>query len=100
MDRPSRTDALAGGAPSHEVVFVLDRSCSMQGGAFDDLRKAAAVALRRLHPKVAFNVVDFGSRVSELFPQSVLATPANVDLALRHVTQGAAAPVASIRGTR
>ena len=67
---------------------MLDRSCSMQEGAFADLRKAAAVTLRRLSAHVTFNVVDFGSIAAELFPKSVPATPANIELALRHLADG------------
>jgi len=68
-----------------EIVLVLDRSCSMKDEAIEDLKKAASLMLHKLGPATLFNVVDFGSVHTELFPRSVLATSAHVHTALAYI---------------
>jgi hypothetical protein len=53
-----------------EVVFLIDRSGSMQGTSIAEARGALQLALRSLRPGCAFNIVGFGSTYEALFPQS------------------------------
>jgi Ca-activated chloride channel family protein len=53
-----------------EVLFVVDRSGSMQGTSIAEARNALQLALRSLRPGCVFNIVGFGSRFDALFPES------------------------------
>jgi Ca-activated chloride channel family protein len=53
-----------------EVVFVVDRSGSMQGTSIAEARNALQLALRSLRPGMHFNLVGFGSQYEALFPES------------------------------
>jgi Ca-activated chloride channel family protein len=53
-----------------EVVFVVDRSGSMQGSSIAEARNALQLALRSLRPGMHFNLVGFGSQYEALFPES------------------------------
>ena len=59
----------AGFAPS-ELVFLVDRSGSMEGASIAEARNALQLALRTLRPGCFFNIVGFGSSHSALFPES------------------------------
>jgi hypothetical protein len=74
----------AGFAPS-EVVFLVDRSGSMQGTSIHEARKALELALRSLRPGCFFNVVGFGSSFSALFPESQPFGDSTLASALSHV---------------
>jgi Ca-activated chloride channel family protein len=53
-----------------EVVFLLDRSGSMQGESIAEARNALQLALRSLRPGCLFNIVGFGYRHQSLFEES------------------------------
>ncbi len=53
-----------------EVVFVIDRSGSMEGTSIAEVRNALQMCLRSLVPGCRFNIVSFGSRYEALFPES------------------------------
>ena len=59
----------AGEQPA-EVVFVIDRSGSMDGTSIDEVRNALQLCLRSLTPGCRFNIVSFGDRHSALFAES------------------------------
>jgi Ca-activated chloride channel family protein len=67
-----------------EVVFVIDTSGSMEGASIGQARAALALALSRLGPADAFNVIQFNSVTSSLFAQAVPASPDNVARAVRY----------------
>jgi Ca-activated chloride channel homolog len=50
-----------------DVVFVVDRSGSMQGSSIAQVRNALHLCLRSLITGSSFNIVGFGSRVEALF---------------------------------
>jgi hypothetical protein len=50
-----------------DVVFVVDRSGSMQGASIEQVRNALQLCLRSLVPGSSFNIVGFGSRFEALF---------------------------------
>ncbi|HEX9186524.1 MAG TPA: VIT and VWA domain-containing protein, partial [Vicinamibacteria bacterium] len=53
-----------------EVLFLVDRSGSMQGTSIAEARNALQLALRSLRPGCQFNLVGFGSSYESLFPES------------------------------
>ena len=56
-------------APS-EVIFVVDRSGSMEGTSIAEVRNALQLCLRSMLPGCRFNIVGFGSTYEALFPES------------------------------
>jgi hypothetical protein len=51
----------------HEVIFVVDRSGSMQGVNIDLARSALQLFLRSLPEHCTFDIISFGSRFTSLF---------------------------------
>ena len=68
-----------------EVIFVVDRSGSMQGASIAEAQNALQLSLRSLRPGCFFNVVGFGSRFGSLFPQSRAYDDASLAEATKHV---------------
>lgn len=68
-----------------EVVFLVDRSGSMQGSSIEQVRNALQLFLRSLGEGTSFNVVGFGSTVQALFPESRSYDPQSFAEAIRHV---------------
>lgn len=60
-----------GGAIPREVTIVLDRSGSMQGGKFDQARRAALQVVRALGEDERFNIIDYADTVSSFAPVPV-----------------------------
>jgi len=50
-----------------EVVFLVDRSGSMQGSSIEQVRNALQICLRSLEAGCAFNIVGFGSTFESMF---------------------------------
>ncbi len=53
-----------------EVVFVIDRSGSMEGTSIEEVRNALQLCLRSLTTGSRFNIVSFGSTFATLFRES------------------------------
>ena len=68
-----------------ELVLVIDTSGSMHGTSMAQAKRALALALGGLRPADRFNVIQFNSVTSALFPGTVDATTANIGLARRYV---------------
>ena len=68
-----------------ELVFVVDRSGSMDGTSIEEARNALQLALRSLHEGTWFNVVGFGDRFESLFPETRPYGEASLEEASRHV---------------
>jgi Ca-activated chloride channel family protein len=68
-----------------EVIFVIDTSGSMAGASIQQARLALEEALAALAPGDRFNVIQFNSRMEQLFPASVPASVAEVERARRWV---------------
>ena len=68
-----------------EVVFLVDRSGSMQGSSIAQVRNALQLFLRSLDEGTEFNVVGFGSRVQALFAASRPYDESSFAEASRHV---------------
>ena len=54
-----------------EVIFVIDTSGSMEGMSIEQARESLALALGRLTPQDRFNVIQFNSYTSKLYPNAV-----------------------------
>jgi Ca-activated chloride channel family protein len=68
-----------------ELIFVIDTSGSMHGTSLSQAASALTLALDGLNPADRFNVIQFNSATSELFRDSVDATPNNLGIAKRYV---------------
>jgi Ca-activated chloride channel family protein len=66
-----------------EVTFVIDTSGSMSGASMEQAKKALALAIKRLDASDSFNVIEFNSVTSSLFPNPVPASPEHRDRAVR-----------------
>ena len=68
---PSETSETKTKPLPREVIFVIDTSGSMEGMSIEQARESLALALSRLTPQDRFNVIQFNSYTSKLFPNSV-----------------------------
>ena len=68
-----------------ELTFVVDTSGSMGGESIEQARSALSFGLQRLQEGDRFNIIQFNSGHSSLFPAPVAASPANLRIARRHV---------------
>ncbi|MBN1944170.1 MAG: VWA domain-containing protein [Bradymonadales bacterium] len=69
----------------HEIVFLLDRSGSMQGESIEQARRALLLCLRSLEEGDRFNIVGFGSSFQSLFPKCVPYSQEMLDKATQAV---------------
>jgi Ca-activated chloride channel family protein len=68
-----------------ELLLIIDTSGSMHGTSMDQAKRALALALDGLGPTDRFNIIQFNSATSALFPASVTATTSNISRAKRFV---------------
>lgn len=68
-----------------EVVFLVDRSGSMEGSSIAEVRNALQLCLRSLTPGCRFNIVGFGTTFTSLFEGSVLYSEESLARATAHV---------------
>ena len=74
MVMPPRAQAAQRSRVSRETIIVIDTSGSMAGESIVQARNAVQRALGTLRPEDAFNVIEFDSTMSKLFPTSRPAT--------------------------
>jgi Ca-activated chloride channel family protein len=79
--RPTSSIELA----AADVVFVVDRSGSMQGSSIEQVRNALQLCLRSLVAGSSFNIVGFGSRFEALFDGSRSYDERSLATASQHV---------------
>ena len=70
-----------------ETIFIVDTSGSMHGVSMSQAKRAVDLAIKALKPGDRFNVIEFDSYTTALYPQSMPATAANVSDALNFVKQ-------------
>ncbi len=70
---------------SKEMIFVVDCSGSMSGSPIEKVQEAMRYALAHLDPLDTFQIIRFSEKAEAFRREPVLATPANVDDALRYV---------------
>jgi Vault protein inter-alpha-trypsin domain/von Willebrand factor type A domain len=68
-----------------DIVFVVDRSGSMQGTSIEEVRNALQLCLRSMIPGCRFNIIGFGSTHHALFPESRAYDQASLEAASSHV---------------
>ncbi|HVD91613.1 MAG TPA: VIT domain-containing protein [Vicinamibacterales bacterium] len=78
-----------------EIIFLVDRSGSMQGTSITEVRNALQLCLRSMIPGCRFNIFGFGSSFDRLFPESVAYDERNLARASDYV----AALEANLGGT-
>ncbi|KAF0432273.1 von willebrand domain-containing protein [Gigaspora margarita] len=70
-----------------ELIFVIDRSGSMQGGPIKKASETIQLLLRSLPKDYLFNVVSFGSRFDSLFTKSQPYSKESFSKALKHAQE-------------
>jgi Ca-activated chloride channel family protein len=68
-----------------EVIFLVDRSGSMQGTSIEEVRNALQLCLRSMIPGCRFNIIGFGSTYQVLFPESRAYDDSSLNAASEHV---------------
>ncbi len=58
-----------------EAIFIIDTSGSMEGPSIEAAKSALDLALQRLRPTDTFDIIEFNSEMSMLFPQPLPAAP-------------------------
>ncbi|HEX9941536.1 MAG TPA: marine proteobacterial sortase target protein [Thermoanaerobaculia bacterium] len=71
---PDAPEAAAARLP-RETILIIDTSGSMSGTSIQQAREALLFALGKLRPTDWFNVIQFSSTASSVFPESVPASP-------------------------
>ncbi|RHZ83023.1 hypothetical protein Glove_100g22 [Diversispora epigaea] len=67
-----------------ELIFIIDRSGSMEGDPIKKAKEALELILRSLPDDCIFNVVSFGSKFTSLFPKSEPYAEKTFKKALNH----------------
>lgn len=70
-----------------DVIFVVDRSGSMEGASIAEVRNALQLCLRSLVAGCRFNIIGFGSHAQALFPGSRDYNEASLREASEHVAR-------------
>ena len=68
-----------------EVIYVMDTSGSMSGTSIEQARAALAMGLSRLTPQDRFNVIQFNSNTSQLYPHAVPVNARTLEEAKQYV---------------
>jgi len=83
---PNQEDALPAQMP-REAIFIVDTSGSMHGVSMSQAKRAVDLAIKALKPGDLFNVIEFDSYTTALYPHSMPASAGNVANALKFVQQ-------------
>ena len=67
---------------ARELIFIIDTSGSMGGSSILQAKRSLILALERLRPNDRFNVIEFNSTHTRLFPQTM---PADAQLVQRAI---------------
>jgi Ca-activated chloride channel family protein len=70
-----------------EIIFVVDRSGSMEGSSIDEVRNALQLCLRSMISGCRFNIVGFGSTHESLFSGTRSYDQRSLDEASGHVAE-------------
>jgi Ca-activated chloride channel family protein len=84
---PPESELVSDVTMPREMIFIVDTSGSMHGVSLAQAKQALLRALRTLRPGDKFNVIEFNSYTTPLFPSSVTADDANLDAAQSFVRQ-------------
>jgi Ca-activated chloride channel family protein len=81
---PDLSETLSEPSP-REVIYVIDTSGSMSGASLEQAKQSLVLALGRLRYNDRFNVIEFNSKTTALFPSAVYADTENIARALHYV---------------
>ena len=70
-----------------ETIFIVDTSGSMHGVSMSQAKRAVHLAIKALKPGDLFNVIEFDSYTTALYPHSMPASATNIANALQFVQQ-------------
>ncbi len=87
MMMPPDQESVSQARIARETIFIIDSSGSMHGVSMSQAKRAVKLALKALQPEDRFNVIDFDSYTTALFPDSVPATGSNVSNAVNFVSK-------------
>lgn len=87
MVLPADQEAAAPATMPRETIFVVDTSGSMHGVSITQAKRAMQLALKGLKAGDLFNIIEFNSTTTALYPQSVPASSTNIRAASRFVQQ-------------
>ena len=75
---PPKSELVSGAMMPREMIFIVDTSGSMHGVSIQQAKQALQRALDGLRPGDTFNVIEFNSYTTPLFPASVPVNNANI----------------------
>jgi Ca-activated chloride channel family protein len=79
---PSQEDEEAARAVAKNVIFVLDRSGSMQGEKVEQARRALKFCVDSLNPQDSFQIITFATGITTFSDEGLVkATPKNIEKA-------------------
>ena len=78
---PPGSDLAGAATLPREMVFIIDTSGSMHGVSIEQAKRALQTALDTLQAGDRFNVIEFNSITTPLFPTSVAADAGNLGVA-------------------
>ena len=87
MVMPPDLDDMPAVQMPRETIFIVDTSGSMHGVSMSQAKRAVNLAINALKPGDLFNVIEFDSYTTALFPHSQMASADNVRTALNFVQQ-------------
>lgn len=70
-----------------EFIFVLDASGSMKGKPIEEIKKMIQSTLMQLKPHELFNIVLYSTNHENLAPNSIEASPENIDKAILFIAK-------------
>ena len=70
-----------------EIIFLVDRSGSMDGSSIAEVRNALQLCLRSMIAGCRFNIVGFGSTHESLFPETRAYEEGSLEAANKHVRE-------------
>jgi len=73
--------------PARDLTFIIDTSGSMGGRSLTQAKSALIEGLKDLTTGDTFNVIEFNSKTSRLFPSARIATAQNLEVAEKWVDQ-------------
>jgi len=85
MFMPPHPQHVRNNIASRELIFVIDTSGSMGGASLRQARQALQLAIKKLTPHDRFNIIQFNSYTSQLYPKAVRANTRHIHQALRYV---------------
>jgi Ca-activated chloride channel family protein len=86
MVMPPDAPGVAASRLPRETIFIIDTSGSMYGPPMTQAQNALLFGLGKLQPGDWFNVIEFDSKATAVFPWSVPATPDALEKARRFIS--------------